>query len=94
MDSGDAWAIGIKGRYTVGVWIGCPDGTPVPGQYGAVTAIPLLAQVMGSLRPGPDSNQPPATVTKETVCWPSGLSRSRMETKHTGKGRGFMPETI
>ncbi|MCF5950984.1 penicillin-binding protein 1C, partial [Xanthomonas perforans] len=29
----DAWAIGGTRRYTVGVWVGRPDGTPLPGQY-------------------------------------------------------------
>src|SRR3546814_3967145 len=32
----DAWAIGGTRRHTVGVWVGRPDGTPLPGQYGAV----------------------------------------------------------
>ncbi|EKN5068101.1 penicillin-binding protein 1C, partial [Yersinia enterocolitica] len=41
----DAWAIGINARYTIGVWIGRPDGTPVAGQFGYATAIPILNQV-------------------------------------------------
>ena len=41
----DAWAIGVTDRWTLGVWIGRPDGTPSPGQYGAVTALPLLFQI-------------------------------------------------
>src|SRR5690606_40940772 len=45
----DAWAIGGTGRYTVGVWVGRPDGTPLPGQYGAITALPLLFEVVDSL---------------------------------------------
>ncbi|HEX9071393.1 MAG TPA: penicillin-binding protein 1C, partial [Pseudolabrys sp.] len=27
----DAWAIGFDGRMTIGVWLGRPDGAPVPG---------------------------------------------------------------
>src|SRR3546814_10376846 len=27
----DAWAIGGTRRHTVGVWVGRPDGTPLPG---------------------------------------------------------------
>ncbi|EKN5085208.1 penicillin-binding protein 1C, partial [Yersinia enterocolitica] len=38
----DAWAIGINARYTIGVWVGRPDGTPVAGQFGYATAIPIL----------------------------------------------------
>ena len=45
----DAWAIGGTRQYTVAVWIGRPDGTPLPGQYGAVTALPLMFQVVDSL---------------------------------------------
>lgn len=73
----DAWAIGATRAYTVGVWIGRPDGTPLPGQYGAVTALPLMFQIVDSLprsalaaTPQP----PPATVTEAEVCWPLGLA--------------------
>ena len=38
-----------RARYTVAVWIGRPDGTPLPGQYGAVTALPLMFQIVDSL---------------------------------------------
>ncbi len=72
----DAWALGSTAGYTVGVWVGRPDGTPMPGQYGAVTALPLLLEVVGSL---PDSSRsassqaPPASVRKIEICWPLGL---------------------
>ena len=45
----DAWALGSTRRYTVGVWVGRPDGTPLPGQYGAMTALPLLFETIDSL---------------------------------------------
>ncbi|MGQ3093625.1 MAG: penicillin-binding protein 1C, partial [Roseateles sp.] len=38
----DAWALGVTDRYTFGVWIGRPDGTPNPGHFGANAAAPLL----------------------------------------------------
>lgn len=41
----DAWAIGINPRYTIGVWVGRPDGTPVAGQFGFATAVPIMGQV-------------------------------------------------
>ncbi|MBO0237117.1 hypothetical protein, partial [Vibrio parahaemolyticus] len=41
----DAWAIGVNPRYTIGVWVGRPDGTPVAGQLGYATAIPIMNQV-------------------------------------------------
>ncbi|HSJ40503.1 MAG TPA: penicillin-binding protein 1C [Xanthobacteraceae bacterium] len=38
----DAWAIGFDGRMTVGVWVGRPDGAPVPGLVGRASAAPIL----------------------------------------------------
>lgn len=73
----DAWAVGATRTYTVAVWIGRPDGTPMPGQYGAITALPLLFQVIDSLPraalaavPQP----PPASVAEVEICWPLGLA--------------------
>ncbi len=45
----DAWALGYDADYTVGVWIGRPDGSPSPGYYGRNTAAPLLFRVFGLL---------------------------------------------
>lgn len=73
----DAWALGATRRYTVAVWIGRPDGTPLPGQYGAVTALPLMFQVVDSLPRSAISavpEPPPSTVTQADVCWPLGLA--------------------
>ncbi len=73
----DAWALGTTRRYTVGVWVGRPDGTPVPGQYGAVTALPLLFQAVDSLpRAAADAAPaaPPASVTEAEICWPLGTA--------------------
>ena len=72
----DAWALGSTRRHTVGVWVGRPDGTPLPGQYGAVTALPLLFEVIDSLptqRGDATPRPPPANVTQVDVCWPLGL---------------------
>ena len=38
----DAWSIGFDGRMTIGVWVGRPDGAPVPGLVGRVAAAPIL----------------------------------------------------
>ena len=75
----DAWAVGVKGRYVVGVWIGRPDGSPSPGQYGAVTAVPLLSAILEGLDRGHGPGTPPVSVTREGICWPSGLSRNQLE---------------
>lgn len=55
----DAWAIGFDGRHVAGVWMGRPDGTPVPGAFGADLAAPVLFQVFARLKPRLDP-QPPA----------------------------------
>lgn len=38
----DAWSIGFDGRRTIAIWVGRPDGQPVPGMIGRVTAAPIL----------------------------------------------------
>jgi penicillin-binding protein 1C len=38
----DAWALGFDGKQTIGVWVGRPDGAPVPGLVGRTTAAPIL----------------------------------------------------
>jgi penicillin-binding protein 1C len=73
----DAWAVGATRRYTVAVWIGRPDGTPLPGQYGAVTALPLMFQIVDSLPRSSMSaapDPPPSSVTEAEICWPLGLA--------------------
>jgi penicillin-binding protein 1C len=73
----DAWAIGGTRRYTVGVWVGRPDGTPLPGQYGAVTALPLMFEVVDSLPRARGDNAPrppPAGVVETEICWPLGIA--------------------
>jgi penicillin-binding protein 1C len=38
----DAWAVGFDGGRTIGVWVGRPDGAPVPGLVGRLAAAPIL----------------------------------------------------
>jgi penicillin-binding protein 1C len=38
----DAWSVGFDGRTTIGVWVGRPDGAPVPGLVGRTAAAPIL----------------------------------------------------
>jgi len=38
----DAWAVGFDGKRTIGVWVGRPDGAPVPGLNGRAAAAPVL----------------------------------------------------
>ncbi|WP_257644098.1 penicillin-binding protein 1C [Luteimonas salinisoli] len=71
----DAWALGATAEHTVGVWVGRPDGTPLPGQYGAITALPLLFEVFDTLpRARGAPVPPPAGVARRDVCWPLGTA--------------------
>jgi penicillin-binding protein 1C len=38
----DAWSLGFDGKHTIGVWVGRPDGAPVPGLVGRTAAAPIL----------------------------------------------------
>ena len=38
----DAWSVGFDGKRTIGVWVGRPDGAPVPGLVGRAAAAPIL----------------------------------------------------
>ncbi|HEY0957468.1 MAG TPA: penicillin-binding transpeptidase domain-containing protein, partial [Roseateles sp.] len=77
----DAWALGVTDRYTFGVWIGRPDGTPNPGHFGANSAAPLLRDLAAALGPDGMSNQArqqlaprrrPDSVAAVPICWPLG----------------------
>ncbi|AZD06135.1 Penicillin-insensitive transglycosylase & transpeptidase PBP-1C [Pseudomonas chlororaphis] len=82
----DAWAIGVGPRYLIGIWIGRPDGTPVPGQFGLASAAPLMLQVHDVLI-NRDSQrgisapvQPvPMNVGVAAICWPLGQPMSRSD---------------
>lgn len=72
----DAWALGFNDRYTIGVWVGRPDGTPSPGAYGAITAAPLLFGIADALPRHAAWNTrvaPPDNVRMTDVCWPTGM---------------------
>ncbi len=80
----DAWAIGAAPGATIGVWIGRPDGTPLPGQYGAITALPLLFALHDLLpRSLRSTAQPmPDTVTRDMICWPLGQRQRDTPPEH------------
>jgi penicillin-binding protein 1C len=45
----DAWSIGFDGKRTIGVWVGRPDGVPVPGLVGRIAAAPILFDAFARL---------------------------------------------
>ncbi len=49
----DAWAMGFDGIHVVGVWVGRPDGTPLPGATGRGLALPLFGRVFDLLPAAP-----------------------------------------
>lgn len=75
----DAWAVGVNARYVIGIWTGRPDGTPVVGQFGFISAIPLLNQVSNlllaraaSVKNGLPTDPRPSSVSAGAICWPGG----------------------
>jgi penicillin-binding protein 1C len=58
----DAWAVGYDREVTIAVWAGRPDGTPMPGSSGRVTAAPILFKIADLLGPAADTapERPPA----------------------------------
>ncbi len=56
----DFWAVGYDPEVTIGVWAGRPDGTPMPGHSGRLTAAPILFKIADLLGPAmPRSEAPP-----------------------------------
>jgi penicillin-binding protein 1C len=49
----DAWSVGFDGRMTIGVWVGRPDGAPVPGLVGRTAAAPILFDAFARTGKGP-----------------------------------------
>ncbi|HAR53205.1 MAG TPA: penicillin-binding protein 1C, partial [Roseovarius nubinhibens] len=83
----DAWAVGYDGRHVIGVWIGRPDGTPVPGAFGGDLAAPLLFEAYQRLdsAPEPLPPPPPETLLLATANLPQPLRH------FTGREAAFAP---
>ncbi len=56
--SRDVWAFGFDSRHVVAVWIGRPDGTPLPDATGTSLALPQLARVFDLLPKAPRTVMP------------------------------------
>lgn len=82
-DMRDNWCAGFSRRYTVAVWVGNLDGTPmrdVSGISGAAPAWAALMQVLegGQVRPGGDLPAPPPDLLRQRVAF-AGLSEPARE---------------
>ena len=72
----DALALGFDGRLLGAVWLGRPDGTPVPGAFGGDLAAPVLFELLsraGAATPLPPA--PRATLMVENAALPQPLQR-------------------
>jgi penicillin-binding protein 1C len=87
----DAWAIGVTDRYTVGVWVGRPDGTPNPGFFGANTAAPLVKDLLAALAATQATTtkprHQPTDVTAQDICWPLGTVAAQTPNAHCRERR-------
>lgn len=75
----DAWSVGFDGRMTIGVWVGRPDGAPVPGLIGRVAAAPVLFDAFartGKL-PAPLPRAPKGVLIASNAKLPLPLRRFR-----------------
>ncbi len=74
----DAWAIGYDGKHVIGVWVGRPDGAPVPGLVGVDAAAPILMDAFARLGPTtPLPAAPPGIVQASAANLPAPLRRFR-----------------
>ncbi|MFD0859312.1 penicillin-binding protein 1C [Roseovarius aquimarinus] len=91
----DAWALGWDGAHVAGVWIGRPDGTPVPGAFGGDLAAPILFEAFQRLKPAfaPLPPPPPETLLLGTAELPQPLRRFATRNAAFETGRGA-PELI
>ena len=75
----DAWSVGFDGRMTIGVWVGRPDGAPVPGLVGRTAAAPILFDAFartGKL-PAPLPKPPKGALMASNAKLPLPLRRFR-----------------
>lgn len=64
----DAWAVGYDRRFTIGVWVGRPDGTAVPGLVGRLIAAPILFDAYARLGIEPEALSPPPFALRATTA--------------------------
>lgn len=79
----DAWAVGVDGRYAVGVWAGNADGEGRPGLLGVRSAAPILFDIFNRLPKGKWFEMPYAEMTKIPVCKQSGYRATDLCEKDT-----------
>ena len=75
----DAWSVGFDGHITIGVWVGRPDGAPVPGLIGRAAAAPILFDALARTgkQPAPLPKAPKGALTASNAKLPLPLRRFR-----------------
>jgi len=68
----DAWMVAVTQTHTLAVWIGKPDGTPSPGEFGRKTAAPLVKKIFSMLPRSHAIRTRPEEVSLKEICWPLG----------------------
>lgn len=79
----DGWAIGVSGKYVVGIWVGNADGEGRPGLTGISAAAPVLFEIFGALPKSEWFKMPRNDMKQVAVCRQSGCLPSAycVETK-------------
>ncbi|HEX2365607.1 MAG TPA: penicillin-binding protein 1C [Bradyrhizobium sp.] len=75
----DAWSVGFDGHLTIGVWVGRPDGAPVPGLIGRAAAAPILFDAFARTgkQPAPLPKAPRGALMASNAKLPLPLRRFR-----------------
>lgn len=79
-DMRDNWCVGFSERFTVGVWAGNFDGSPMVNVTGVSGAGPIWSDVMGLLHAKTSSNRPAV---------PEGVVRSKISAKVGSHSRSW-----
>ncbi len=78
----DAWSLGTSPDWTVGVWIGRPDGVPNIGGLGVKVSAPLMFDVFELLPKDIMHFKKPQGIVPTRICWPSGRAITQVDPIH------------
>jgi penicillin-binding protein 1C len=93
----DAWALGFSPRYTIGVWVGRPDGSTRPGFFGRNAAAPVLLNAFAALPAEPPGMPPPpegVIQAQNAEHLPKALQRFRARSQPRAGLRRVQPPRI
>ncbi len=90
----DLWAVGWDGARVVAVWVGRPDGTPMPGAFGIEVAAPLLFDIFARLPEGMTPLPPPPAETLMVATSALPIPLQRFGGKAAGDERTGGPDLV